>query len=467
MKARHTNPIVGVLFTVACVAGVADLRAQDRRHPTEMGLGQAQIEMPDTNRTRLILENGMIGFVVPDNAAPVVTFTAFVRGGRADDQSQGAAEMLRMMMVQQGPCWLGPGRFEETLTELDAVFYVAMGVEMTEISMNVAAADAEAALRIFSGIVREPCIDEEGLTAFRERLTSETETVSEVAGSLDDAVDVFNDLLFAEHEYRTPVTVQDGEALQLEDVDRFHREFFTPSNVVLAVSGDFELMAMARLIDQRFADWQPRRPPGFSRADGVSTPEPAETTRIEVDKLQTWIVVGHELPPLEPRDLVPVQVMNYILGGGHFDTRLFREARDRRGLTNDASGFVEPGLRGPGSYTFRTYGRPEVAEELVDVVFSEIRRIQNEPVTEEELAVAKGALTDGVFALLFENGHTTARTFAFEWARFVTFDHLARYRDWVEDVSIRDIQRAAQRYLHPDRMRVVMVGPSTQSGERK
>ena len=67
--------------------------------------------------------------------------------------------------------------------------------------------------------------------------------------------------------------------------------------------------------------------------------------------------------------------------------------------------------------------------------------------------------------MLFENGHATARTFAFEWARYLTFDHLADYRDRVEDVSVRDVQRAAERYLHPERMLIVLVGPEGAPGD--
>ena len=149
--------------------------------------------------------------------------------------------------------------------------------------------------------------------------------------------------------------------------------------------------------------------------------------------------------------------MNYILGGGHFDTRLFREARDKRGLTNDASGFMEFNTRGPGSYTFRTYGRHEVAQQLIDIVFAEIDRIRNELVSEEELFVAKGALIDGEFAMRFENGHAMARTMAEEHVRYGTLAHLARYVGRVDDVSAEDVRRAAQRYLNPERMIEVVV----------
>ena len=152
-----------------------------------------------------------------------------------------------------------------------------------------------------------------------------------------------------------------------------------------------------------------------------------------------------------------LQVMNYILGGGHFDTRLFREARDKTGYTNDASGFLESNVRGPGSYTFRTYGRPEVAQELVDIIFREIERIQNELVSEEELFTAKGALIDGDFAMQFINGHTVARTFAEGYAKYGGFRQLVLYPDWIDDVSAEDVRDAARRYLHPERMTVLLI----------
>ena len=153
-----------------------------------------------------------------------------------------------------------------------------------------------------------------------------------------------------------------------------------------------------------------------------------------------------------------LQVMNYILGGGHFDTRLFREARDKRGLTNDASGFLEFNIRGPGTYTFRTYGRHDVAQQLIDLTLAEIERIRSELVSEEELLVAKGALTEGEFAMKFADGHTVARTFAQELARYGTLQHLFGYVRRVRSVSREDVRRAARRYLHPERMAVVIVG---------
>ena len=84
--------------------------------------------------------------------------------------------------------------------------------------------------------------------------------------------------------------------------------------------------------------------------------------------------------------------------------------------------------------------------------------MQTELVSEEELFVAKGALSDGDFAMRFEDGHAVARTFAKELMNYGTFQHLFRYVRRVRSVSAEDVRRAARRYLHPERMVVVVVG---------
>ncbi|NIP58875.1 MAG: insulinase family protein, partial [Gemmatimonadetes bacterium] len=177
------------------------------------------------------------------------------------------------------------------------------------------------------------------------------------------------------------------------------------------------------------------------------------------EKLQGWIVLGHALPPVPPEERAALEVMNYILGGGHFDTRLFRETRDERGLTNDDSGYLEPYVRGPGTYTFRTYGRPGAVKLLLEITMREIERIRSEPVTEEELFVARGALADGSFADRWAGGTGVARSLALEAFERGGHRASATYRERVRAVTATDVRAAARKYLHPERMTVVIVGP--------
>ncbi|MCH8935540.1 MAG: insulinase family protein [Gemmatimonadetes bacterium] len=451
--------LVTIALLVMEAGTAAQLLAQELPHPREMGFTEVQIQIPDTARFEFRLENGLTGFAVQDGRMPLVQISAFIRVGTGDANKRGVAEVLAMLL-RRGPCWMGPNRFREAMDRMAGKLTIVMTRNMTEITLNVPTEDAAQGIRIFSGIIRAPCIEQDGLEEFRRRgVSAPTPPVDAVVenGSLELAVDLFNRRLFEGHRYSEVITSEDAAAITIEDVEDFHRDFFSPGNMVLAVSGALDAGALLSEVDQRFADWEARRLPRLQTESDVRTPVRA-TYRYRSDKLQTWIVIGHELPRVSPDDLPALQVMNYILGGGHFDTRLFREARDKRGLTNDASGFLEFNLRGPGTYTFRTYGRHEVAQQLIDLTFAEIERIRSELVSEEELLVAKGALTDGEFAMKFANGHAVARTFAQELARYGTFRHLFGYVRRVRSVSREDVRRAARRYLHPERMAVVIVG---------
>jgi len=175
-------------------------------------------------------------------------------------------------------------------------------------------------------------------------------------------------------------------------------------------------------------------------------------------KLQSWLVFGHDLPETSPDDQAALEVMNYILAGGHLWTRMTIETRYRYGYTNDASGFLEDHWSGPGSYTFRSYSRPEVIGAVYDNMMAEIDRIQNEPVTDEELFVARGALTDGSFQVRYLDGYAIARDFALEKLRYGNHSRSASYVSRVRSVTTEDVLAAANRFIRPENMQIVLVG---------
>ncbi|MEE8134563.1 MAG: pitrilysin family protein [Gemmatimonadales bacterium] len=433
--------------------------AQQVPPPRQMGFEALEFQIPDTARFEFTLENGLVGFAVREARAPIVKFSAFARAGTGDGNKRGVAEAL-VASMRRGPCWMGPNRFAEVMDRMAGQLSITMTANMTVVSLNVPAEDVSQGLRVFAGILRAPCIERSLLEDFAQNGVSSATPPTGASiedGSMERAVELFNRRLFTGHRYSDEITAADAAAITVDDLQDYHQDFINPSNLVLAVSGDFDIVGMVREIDQRFADWERRRAPTLRSGSNIDMPSRA-TYEYSAGKLQTWIVMGHELPRVSPGDIPALQVMNYILGGGHFDTRLFRETRDKRGLTNDATGFLELNMRGPGTYTFRTYGRHEVARELVDIVFAEIERMQTELVSEEELFVAKGALSDGDFAMRFQDGHAVARTFAEELIKYGTFRHLFRYVRRVRSVSAEDVQRAARRYLHPERMTVVVLG---------
>ncbi len=96
---------------------------------------------------------------------------------------------------------------------------------------------------------------------------------------------------------------------------------------------------------------------------------------------------------------------------------------------------------------------------LLHLTLAEIERIRAEPVTEEELFVAMGAITDREFALQYRDGWATARSLASEWLEHGSHDASADYQNRIRSVTAEDVLEVARKYMHPERMQIVLVGP--------
>jgi len=439
--------------TLACGEPGTDPGSAALPHPTEMGLPAVQFQRPDPDGLRVRLINGMTAYVVEDSESPLVTLGAVIAAGTLDAEVAGAAEALAQTWTAGGTRLRSRASVMEALQAMVADFQVIQSAEETEIRLNVPREDFQPAVELLADLLREPRVAGADIRAAVAQ-GRPTEPAG-YEGSLPLAVDAFHDHLYQDH----PLGRRATPALTSGRVVAYHQQFVTPGSVTLYVAGGVRRDTAERALTGSFADWGAAQATERTQATRLQSDSRRDVLLYPVDKLQGWVVIGHELPVVPIEEEAALHVMNYILGGGHFDTRLFRAARDRRGLTNDASGFLNPGIRAPGSYTFRTYGRPEVVPLLVHLTLQEIERMRNAPVSERELFVAKGALADGEYTLGFRGADATARTFAQEWSRYRGHERSASYPDRIGTVTIEEVQSAARNYLLPERLDIVVVGP--------
>jgi zinc protease len=457
---RRARPALGALTLVGALAGTpaaADAR-QQYTHPRDMRMPSPAFERPDPAAYRQQVGD-LVAYIVEDRRVPLVTISAFVRSGYADAPVPAVARAVEHAL-RAGPASLAGGEFDAQLAGMIAEWRVAMGPELTELSLDVPAEDATRAIELLVATLRAPRFRDVPAARAAAALRSETATGESgpvlYEGSLQLAVDLFHEWLFDGHAYgghaTTPVTADAARD--------FHASHVVPANIVLAVAGDIATDEARRLLAAALDGWTGAVPARARRTvDSPRRPTQRAIRAYDTDKLQGWVVLGHDLPPVPARDAAALEVMNYILGGGHFDTRLFRELRDKRGLANTGGGFPDAQARGPGSYTFRTYGRPAVIPLLIELTLGEIERMRRELVTADELAIAQGALADGAFAMRYADGYATARSFAEEWARHGDHERSASYIRRILAVTREDVRTVARRYLEPERFRIVVVGP--------
>jgi predicted Zn-dependent peptidase len=438
------------------------LTAQDYTHPREMNLPAPGFHRPDPAEVQVRLRNGLVAYVVEDHTVPLVTLTAFVRVGRADQDRRGQAESLERSL-RAGPNGLAAAEFQRELERMTAEFAVTVGPDLTQVTLNVPSEDAWRALELFGGLLRRPhpmpASEPRRADLPADQAASESGPVL-YEGSMPVAVRLFEDLLYRDHPYGLAGGGTTGGDVTETEIADFHRRFFVPSSTIVAIAGDVATVEARQQLERFFGDWRGARPSRSTLLPSLPTAGGGRMIHtFDVDKLQGWLVMGHELPVVAPQDEAALAVMNYVLAGDHLAGRMFLEARDRRGLANDEIGHPEPRLRGPGTYTFRAAGRPESITQLMDIAFREIARLQAGPVTQEELLVAKGALVDGEFAFQYRNGHATALALAREWAAHEDHRRSATYPERIRAVTAEHVVAVARKYLAADRMRVVLLGP--------
>jgi len=432
------------LVTTPCLS-------QDLTHPLEMDLPDSNYQRPDPVENQLVMDNGLVAYVAKADQVPLVTMSAFIRGGLVSDEKQGAAESLQDALEISGPSDMSSSDFQSSLRQMAADFVVEMHDEWTEITLNVPAEDLDRALPIFGGLLRHPAISDANI----ERAAM---SVAPVAGfDMAAAVDHFSAIIYKDHPYGVRPTAGDFENLQVKDVADFHAKYFVPGNMTIAVAGDINAQEIrGRLVDL-FGDWDGADVPDVKQMPSVSRSE-ATLHHVPSNKLHSWLVIGLDLPPLPLEDQAALDVMNYILGAEHLKTRLMVETRYKYGYTNDASVFLEDHWYGPGGYTIRSYSRPEVIENIYENIMGELVRIRSEEVTGQELFIARGALADGEFPVRYLDGYALARSFALERLRYGNHERSASYMQRVRAVSEDDVVGVARKYLRPDNMQVVLFG---------
>jgi zinc protease len=379
------------------------------------------------------------------------------------DQKQGAAEALFDALKNSGPVGMGSSQFKSSLERMTAKYGVELNDEWTEISLNVPVEDLGLALELFARVIRNPLIYKENIERASGSAGPESEDLGGESGaqlyqgSMDIAVEHFYEVIYKEHPYGRRPTAAEFDALEVGDVVAFYAKYFVPGNVTLAVAGDIDAEEInGRLVDL-FGDWAAAEVPDVVQMPAVKR-ERAALHHVPARKLQSWLVIGHDLPVIPLEEQAAFEVMDYIMGAYHLNTRMMRNTRYKYGYTNDASSFVEDRWYGPGGYTYRSYSRPEVIEDIYKNMMNELIRIREEEVSDHEMFVAKGALADGNFQVRYLDGYAITRSFALERLRYGNHDRSASYVDRVRAVTKEEVLEAARKYIQPENMQVVLLG---------
>jgi zinc protease len=412
--------------------------------------------------TRTPLANDLEVLVLEDHRLPMVTLSVSVRRGSAiEEPARAGLAVYTSELMERGAGERDALALARAVDDLGASLDVAADWDSMTVTVSGLSRDLERLLEVLSDVVLRPRFDAgEGARARTEQLAS-----------LERAKDAPQTLLqwqvlktlYPDHRYGLP---QQGAPESVAGFDAgaardFHRRIFLPNDAVLSAAGD---VAAADLLERARglfgpAVWQRGQVPDVGPPPPDRVPPQRRVVVVDrPDMVQSRIAFAHEGIRRNNPERIAANLMNDVLGGSGFSSRLLQRVRSEAGLTYSlGSGFSL--RRHAGPFEVVTFTRVPETRRVIDLVLEELERMRREPPTAAELANAQ-SLAVGSFGLSLETSRAVMASLVELDVHGLPDDSLDTYRARVRAVTTRDTARVAKELLHPQRAAIVVVGPA-------
>jgi predicted Zn-dependent peptidase len=347
-----------------------------------------------------------------------------------------------------------PEQLDAELEFMASAVECSIGADLGTVSLATLRKNFDRTLELFAGVMRSPAFNQARFDlAIRKTLEALRRQNDDPKGVADrelrKAIYAGNPL----GRYPIPPTVK---AITRDDLIAFHRKYYHPNNIILAVSGDIGRQELEEKLNAVFGAWEK------AEVDFPKVPWPDMTMKPEVLSVkkeidQSVIRMGHIGITKDSPDLYAIRVMDFILGGNGFNSRLMSEIRTREGLAYNVDSYFEVGRKLPGIFLAETETKSGSTAKAMGLMLDIMTGMTKEPVTEQDLKLAKESMINS-----FVFGFTKTDMIVNQRARLEYYgypkEYLENYRDNIARVTRDDVLRVAKKYLLPDQLIKVVVG---------
>lgn len=423
------------------------------QRPEQLSYPPIEFHIPAVDRFELA--NGVRVYLREDSELPLIQVTAMVGSGAlaAPRALTGFDDLFAATLRTGGTLALPAAALEERLDQLAANLSCSMGPYATQLDLSLRRSDAQEGMTILAEMLRRPAFDAGKLELARlsaqEGLRRSNDEPEAIAERLLMAA------LYPGHPLGDHPTQASLAAVTRAQLQTFHHEHFAPNNLWLAVSGDIRKAELLPLLAQGFGDW-PRQ--AVTAAPLPLTPAAQGLLQMVAKEVpQSTIMLGDLGLTKDNPDQYPGRVMNFILGGGGFNSRLMREVRSDRGLAYSVWSQFQVGRRFPGPVMAGTETKNASVVEVLTLMRGIMNGLREQPASAEELRVARDSLVNS-FVFSFTDPHAVvAQRMQLDFYAYPA-DYLARYQERIAAVDAAAVQRVAREYLRPERQQVIVVG---------
>ena len=425
--------------------------------PRQMTFKPVEFTPPEPDR--VVLENGMVVYLLEDHELPLISITATVRtGGWLDPADKiGLASLTGSVMRVGGGGGLSAEQVDEELEQFAGDLSISIGRQSGSASLDVLSKDIKRGLQIFVGLIRTPAFEPPRVELAKLQTIEGIRRRQDNPGSIVGR-EFIKVLYGADHPSARESSVESIARITRDDLIAFHRKTIHPNGMILGVTGDFDKSTMLTLLRDVFGDWKKGEVPVLKIADVPQSPTAKPVVRfVNKETSQAHLRVGHLSIKEQDPDYVALAIANDILGGSSFRSRLFNDVRTKRGLAYSVGSRLNSGVHDQGVWLMRAETKLPSTQEVIARFVANMERMRIELVTDNELAEAKEAYVNSFVFSFASPSAIVGRLIVLEYDGLPK-DFLQQLRARVVALTKEEILAAAKKHFNPERLTIVAVG---------
>jgi predicted Zn-dependent peptidase len=427
-------------------------------HPRELKYPKLTYTPPKAAAYRRVLANGVVAFLAEDHDFPLVNVSVLVRTGSYLDPKgkEGLAAMMGSQLRAGGTTLLSADKFDEEVDFLAATIASSVGDTQGTANLNCLSKDIDKALGLFAGMLKSPGFQQDRIDLYKNQVLQAMERRNDKTESIQARE--WGRLMRGDQHFSTiPTTKASIESITRQDLIDFHRKYYHPGGFILAVSGDFKTSEMVSRLEKMFQEWPALTTSVSPVPKPVHTPRPGVYLVNKSDVNQGRVSMGHLGTMRDNPDYYALSVMDDILGGGGFTSRIMSRVRSDEGLAYSAGSNFGFGVYYDGIFQASFQSKSPTVAQAAAIVLEEIEKIRTQKVTAEELETSINSAVE-IFPRYFATPGAIVGTFANDEYTKRKPDFWDTYRDRIRAVTADDVLRVAKKYLDPDKMVILAVG---------
>jgi zinc protease len=425
-----------------------------------------QLRVPRLGRDveRMVLKNGMVLYLLEEHRLPIVRISGTLRAGSSfvPRDREIAMSMLGSQLRQGGTKTRSFEQLNEELEFIGASIESSTGAEQSGASLDVLSKDVDLGVRLFADVLMNPAFDPRQLEITKGQAIEGIRRRNDQPASIVSRY--FARLLYTpEHPagragFRT---IAEVEQVNREQLVALHRKYYGPNNLWLAVVGDFKRNEMVARLEDAFAGWQPvdatiiaREKQQLPRATGKNNPG---VFLIRRPLPQASVRLGHFAVDRTNPDRYALVLMNEILGGSGFTSRVTERVRSDEGLAYSVGTAIDTTGRDLGTFRAGLQTKTGSVGPAIQAVMEEVRRIREQPVSEQELNRVQESFINSYIFRFDSPLFNVVQLMQLEYDGLPS-NYYETLLDRYRAVARQDIQRVARKYLQPEQLTFLVVG---------